>query len=69
MSAKDGVTVRYADGSEEDYIPTQLERLNADGVERAEKVSFIFLCLKKFQLTMHHLWEQSLFLMPQEKAS
>ena len=38
VSAKDGVTVRYADGSEEGYIPTKLEKMIADGVvERAAR--------------------------------
>jgi len=33
VSAKDGVTVRYADGSEEDnYVPTKLKKMIADGV-------------------------------------
>ena len=38
VSAKDGVTVKYANGCEEDYIPTKLEKLIADGaVETAAR--------------------------------
>ena len=32
VSEKDGVTVRYADGSEDNYVPTKLEKMIADGV-------------------------------------
>ena len=47
VSAKDGVTVRFADGNEEDnYVPTKLKKMIADGVvaarEKAAKVSFLF---------------------------
>ena len=36
MSAKDGVTVKYADDSEDNYVPTKLKKMMENGVKEKE---------------------------------